>query len=181
MSLVLQRGVPGACFFFLFFLGMMVIGWLLERKTKKKKFFSKQVSIKNSIFVWKYIESFLKNKKKFGHDPWVDVSLDAWSIQAGLTPALNPFPRPVLPPKGSCCGQGPPRLNFRSNETQWRWQINCHRKIIPSCSWSEVKVARSCLSTFESVSYRNYGQAVSNQFCGNILLSKLFFSEVLKP
>lgn len=37
------------------------------------------------------------------------------------------------------------------------------------------------LSTFESVSYRNYGQAVSDQFCGNILLSKLFFSEVLKP
>lgn len=37
------------------------------------------------------------------------------------------------------------------------------------------------LSTFKSVSYRNYGQAVSDQFCGNILISKLFFSEVLKP
>lgn len=48
---------------FLFsFFGMM-FGWLLERKTKKKNFFSKQVSIKNNIFVWKYIESFLKKKK----------------------------------------------------------------------------------------------------------------------
>ena len=47
------------------FFGMMVICWLLERKTKKKKkkfFFAKQVSIKDNIFVWKYIESFLKRK-----------------------------------------------------------------------------------------------------------------------
>lgn len=37
------------------------------------------------------------------------------------------------------------------------------------------------LSSFESVSYRNYGQVVSEQFYRNILISKLFFSEILKP
>ena len=39
MSLVLQRGVPGA-----FFFGLMVIGWLLERLKKKKFFFFCQTS-----------------------------------------------------------------------------------------------------------------------------------------
>lgn len=31
------------------------------------------------------------------------------------------------------------------------------------------------LSTFRTVSYKNYGQAVSEQFYKNILISKLFF------
>jgi hypothetical protein len=36
------------------------------------------------------------------------------------------------------------------------------------------------LCTFKSVSYRNYGQAVSDQSCRSILISKSFFSGILK-